>query len=137
MKPYKPRLLQALHKDDGDRLQEFCKLMLKKFNAEPDFIDKIIWSDESMFKLNGHINGHNCIYWSDVNPKVTMQHELNLPEVTVWCSISSAGIIGPYFFKNTGNYIWMTCCEIGSFPNSIILFSNGFRRTELLPIIPI
>ena len=101
MKPYKPRLLQALHEDDGDRRQEFCELMLEKFNPEPDSIDKIIWSDKAMFKLNGHINRHNSIYWSDVNPKVVMQHELNLPGVTVWCGISSAGIIGPYFFENT------------------------------------
>ena len=96
----KPRLLQALHEDDGNRRQEFCELMLEKFNAESDFIDKIIWSDEAMFKLNGHINRHNCIYWSDVNPKVVMEHELNLPGV--WWLLPQLYNIHQQWFQQDG-----------------------------------
>ena len=45
--------------------------MLKRIKAEPGILDKIIWSDENEFKLNGTINRHNCRYWASTNP-----HEL-------------------------------------------------------------
>ena len=37
-------------------------------------------------------------YWSADNPNIVVEKELNLPRVTVWCAISSSGIIGPFFF---------------------------------------
>lgn len=53
-----------------------------------------------MVHLNGRVNRHNCVYWSQDNPHVIMEHELNLPGVTVWCGVPVRGIVGPYFFFN-------------------------------------
>ena len=44
--------------------------------------NKIWWSDEACFKLNGYINRHNCTYWSQENPHVIL--EKDVPEITVW-----------------------------------------------------
>ena len=68
------------------------------FRADPSQIDKIIWSDEAIFKLNGHLNRHNCVYWNATNLHHMIEKNVNLPGLTVWCGISSVGIIGPYFF---------------------------------------
>jgi hypothetical protein len=56
-----------------------------------------------MFKLNSHINRHNFVYWSDVNPNVILEKDVNLPGVTVWVVISVTGIIGSVFFDGTVN----------------------------------
>ena len=82
--PYRLRELQALNEDDGDRRLQFCESFMAHYEDFPDFLNHIIWSDEACFKLNGRVNRHNCVYWSDSNPHEILQRELNLPGVTVW-----------------------------------------------------
>ena len=65
------------------------------------FLDEIVWTDETTFKLSEHVNRHNCVYWSDRNPHFTITSQLNQPEITVWAGISSDGIVGPQFFDRT------------------------------------
>jgi hypothetical protein len=76
--------------------------ILRKFlircEAEPDFPQQILWTDEASFKLNGQINRHNSVYWSDSDPHEFIQEELNVTGLTVWVGIWSGGIVGPYFF---------------------------------------
>ncbi len=55
----------------------------------------IIWSDEVIFKLNGHLNQHNCIYRATDNPRITLQEELNVPGVTVWVGVTIRSLLGP------------------------------------------
>ncbi len=37
-------------------------------------------------------------YWSGVNPREIHQRPLHSDWVTVWCAVSTIGIIDPYFF---------------------------------------
>ena len=99
--PYHPRELQALNKDDGDRRLQFCESFVAHCEDFPDFLNHIIWSGEACLKLNGRMNRHNCVYWSDSNPHEILQRELNLPGVTVWGGLCISGLIGPFFFDNT------------------------------------
>ena len=39
-------------------------------------LDKIIWTDEACFKLSHYVNRHNCVYWADENPNLTMRFKL-------------------------------------------------------------
>ena len=82
LKPYKPRLLQALNEDD------------------PDLLVRIFWTDEAIFQTNGRVNRHNCVYWSDTNPYLIIEQELNVPRVVVWGGIWSNGVVGPFFFED-------------------------------------
>ncbi|CAF1346410.1 unnamed protein product [Adineta ricciae] len=61
-KPYVPRLVQELNEDDFDRRIEYCETFLSLLETEPDLIHHIVWSDEALFKLNGHITLHNSVY---------------------------------------------------------------------------
>ncbi len=98
-KPYIPRLIHGLIGDDGDRRMQFCELFQNQCTETPDLLDKIVWSDEAQFKLSGHVNRHNCIYWSSENNHVTIEKQLNQPGITVWAGLSSSGIVGPVFFQ--------------------------------------
>ena len=97
-KPYIPRLFHALNEDGPDRRKQSCEIFEEIFRADSSRIDKIIWSDEAIFKLNGHLNFHNCIYWNATNLHHMIQKNVNFPGLTVWCDISCVRIIGPYFF---------------------------------------
>lgn len=49
-----------------------------------------------------NVNKQNMRYWADRNPRELHQRPLHSPKVTMWCAISSAGIIGPFFFEENG-----------------------------------
>lgn len=83
LKPYRPKLLQALHEDDPDHRVEFCEQYIIRQEADKIFYKRILWSDEATFKQNSHINRHNCVYWATENPHAVISHELNVPGVTV------------------------------------------------------
>lgn len=60
-----------------------------------------MWSDEVIFRLNGHINHYNSIYWATENPSVTWEQTMQAEGLTVWACIWLEGVIGPYFFDGT------------------------------------
>ncbi|CAF4694672.1 unnamed protein product [Rotaria sp. Silwood2] len=99
--PYRHRLVQQLNDDDPDRRTEFCEKLLMMAEEDHSIFDKIIWTDEAIFKLNGHVNRHNSIYWASENPRIDIERDFNVPGISVWIGISSNGIISPFFFNST------------------------------------
>ena len=72
LKPYRPRLLQALNDDDLDRRIEFCEWLLQESSHDPSLLDRILWTDEAIFQTNGRVNRYNCVHWSDTNPHLVI-----------------------------------------------------------------
>ncbi|KAG2458030.1 S12A7 protein, partial [Polypterus senegalus] len=66
--PYKLELLQHLNEDDPDRRTEFAEWAKQKLEHDPQFTQKILFSDEANFYVNGEVNKQNHHYWSDTNP---------------------------------------------------------------------
>ncbi len=98
LSPYRPQHVIELSDDDFDRRLEFAQEMLVSFDENSTLLDKIIYSDESEFKLNGQVNRHNSCYWSSRNPHATAPVRHTSQGVMVWCGITSTRIFGPYFF---------------------------------------
>lgn len=119
VKPYIPRLIHELSEDDFDRRLETCDTLLQKLADDPNFVDNIIWSDESKFTLDGYVNRHNCVIWSSDNPRFTVDHAFNSKGVMVWAGLSSRGIIGPVFFgenENVNSVNYLHLLEDNVFP---------------------
>ena len=68
--------------------------------ADPNLLHRIIWSDEATFHLNGSVNRHNTVYYSQENPHVTVEKVVASVRVTVWAAFHTNGIIGPFFVDN-------------------------------------
>ncbi|KAG2462398.1 FXR1 protein, partial [Polypterus senegalus] len=66
--PYKHHLLQHLNEDDPDRRTESAEWAKQKLEQDPQFTQKILFSDEANFYVNGEVNKQNHRYWSDTNP---------------------------------------------------------------------
>ena len=96
-KAYIPRLVHELNEDDFDRRLEYCETFLSLLQSEPDLINRVICSDEAIFRLNGHINRHNSTYWSTDNPNVTWEETMQAEGLIVWAVIWPQCVIGPYF----------------------------------------
>ncbi len=102
-RPYRPYTVIELSEDDFDRRDEFCNTFLKMIEQNPGLLNKMIWSDESEFKLNGVINRHNCCYWAQANPHEQIPIQHTSAGVMVWCAVTLTKIIGPYFFDGSVN----------------------------------
>jgi hypothetical protein len=97
-----------LNEDDPDRRCEFASIILNMLAEDSSLLDRIVWTDEAIFKLNGHVNRHNCVHYATENPHAIITQEMNTPGITVWAGIWLGGIIGPFFFHNNVNAICMT-----------------------------
>jgi transposase len=110
LKPYRPQLLHALNDDDPDRHCEFADIFLNLLADNSSLPNRIIWTDEATFKLNGHVNRHNFFYYVVENPHIVITHEINVPGIIVWAGIRSGGLIGPFLLRDTvtaNNYLKM------------------------------
>jgi len=87
LKPYRPRLLHDLSDDDPDRHCEFADMFLNLVADDSLLCGRIVWADEANFKLNGHINRHNCVYYAVENPHIVITQDMNALGVTVWAGI--------------------------------------------------
>jgi len=100
--PYKLQIVHGLDEEDEAVRLDFCQWGVEAIeNGILDPSD-ICFSDEAIFSLNGHVNRHNCRYYSNENPHwrqdVHFQHD---ERVMVWCGIFCDSVIGPFFFDGT------------------------------------
>lgn len=59
------------------------------------FRNKITFSGEAHFHLDGLVNRQNCFQWDS---RVIVEKEMRPQRVTVWNGVWVRGIIGPFFF---------------------------------------
>ena len=57
------------------------------------------WARHAM--CESALNRQNYVYWSSGNPHIHLEKHVNLPGLTVWCGLSSRGLIGPFIFEST------------------------------------
>ncbi|GFU29088.1 DUF4817 domain-containing protein [Trichonephila clavipes] len=90
----------AIHQNDHQARRRFVEWAQNEIAVVPDFHQRIFFSDEAHFWLNGYVNKQNCRMWSEANPQVYVETPLHPEKLTVWCTLGAGGIIDPYFFKN-------------------------------------
>lgn len=56
----------------------------------------LVFSDEAIFHLSEHVNGHYCVFPATENPHVIHEHEREIIFISK-CVITESGIIGLYF----------------------------------------
>lgn len=66
--PYHIQIHQELLEADYNRRLEFSLWVLGKLADEEDFLDYVLFTDESTFHNNGLVNRHNFHYYCDENP---------------------------------------------------------------------
>lgn len=85
----KPHLVQQIFPEDCDIRMEFSKIMLDWKDNWPELFDNILWFDEAVFHVGGLVNRHNCHYWGDKDPGMTMEKLQSQPKVVIWCGFTS------------------------------------------------
>lgn len=95
--PYHFQRVQTLLPRDYPLRVAFCRTMLRRMREEPDFFNKILWSDESSCQRDGYLNLHNLHSWQLENPKLIRQdrsqHQF---KINLWTGILNGQIVGPF-----------------------------------------
>ncbi|GFV10533.1 uncharacterized protein TNCV_2584271 [Trichonephila clavipes] len=95
----------AIHQNDHQSRRRFVEWAQNEIAVVPDFHQRILFSDEAHFWLNGYVNKQNCRIWSEANPQVYVETPLHPEKLTVWCALWAGGIIGPYFKNDEGHNV--------------------------------
>jgi len=88
-----------------------CEDLIKEIDADATFLSKVIFLDESIFRLEGAVNRHNCRVRGLETLSKIIQKSQTSPKINVWM-----GIYGPFFEGNLTKLI------------KIIQFSFFFRK---------
>jgi len=99
--PYKLQTPHALEPEDNATRLEFCLDQLASIEDNPNFLNNLFFSDESIFTTTGFVNRHNFRYWSPQNPHWAEPQPMHPDKVHVWAGIGQRGVIGPYFFSQS------------------------------------
>lgn len=99
MFPYKISFLQQLLPADYSKRLQYARHVRHELRNDPQYLDRIVFSDECLFHTNGVVNKHNARVWGTENPRTVQQVPLRSEKVMVWCAMHRTKIIGPYFFS--------------------------------------
>ncbi|XP_032670957.1 uncharacterized protein LOC116844012 isoform X1 [Odontomachus brunneus] len=123
--PYKIKLVHELLEDDSDRRLQFCELMMAQIDADGNLLNRILFSDEATFELNGNVNRHNFRFWSDNNPRwMSDTRNTQYPEkLNVWAGIINNRIVGPFFID--GNLTAVKWCSSSLWPRCSCLLKHS------------
>jgi len=94
--PYKIQINQSLKHETLEKRKFFCQVLSSAIEAKDLDVDKIWFSDEAHFWLNGYVNKQNYRFWGTEQPFITQSKPLHSQRLTVWTAMSSRGI--HYFF---------------------------------------
>ena len=80
---YKVQLTQELKPDDHLKHCTFVNWVHEQRQTDDDFLQKIIFSDDTHFHLCGFVK-QNCRIWAHENPRQIVEKPLHPQKVTVW-----------------------------------------------------
>ena len=97
MKAYRRPLVKALLPGDIDKRVKWAEDYLEAAERDFTYPDYILWTDEAIFHLDGHVNRHNAVIWSVQNPHAFMEcSNQKKAGVMVWAGLIKDHIIGPF-----------------------------------------
>jgi hypothetical protein len=88
------------------RPYDFAVDILFGIDEDNGKLSKICFSDDAIFHFSGKINRRNCRIWGSQNYHVVWEHEREAPKINVWFGLTSAGVIGQFFFLKNSD----VCC---------------------------
>jgi len=92
--PYHLQRLQGLKLEDLPRCVRFCQWYLEQCVRHPQFLCKLLFTDEAMFTRDGICNFHNVHIWAHANPHAIREarHQTTF-SINVWLVSLGIGLL--------------------------------------------
>lgn len=98
--PYHYRRVQCLHQNDPAERLAFCENFVNRSNADPNFLRRILWTDESSFTRDGMYNTHNYHCWADENPHLIWEKSFQERwTINVWAGLIDNQLVSTQRFS--------------------------------------
>lgn len=97
--PYKVQMLQRIDQASEEKRMQFATDFCELIDTGKVDINKIIFTDEAHFWLDGYVNSQNYRIWGSEKPEMPRTKPLHPKKVTVWAGITGSGLLGPIFFR--------------------------------------
>ncbi|XP_023312720.1 uncharacterized protein LOC111692828 [Anoplophora glabripennis] len=102
--PFHYRQVQELLPEDLFLRSDYCELLQARKRQSPDFLQNILFTDESTFTRQGMFNSHNSHFWADENPKVKrIRHYQHNFKLNVWASTIGNRLVAYHIFDGNLN----------------------------------
>lgn len=99
--PYRIAEAQNLSQQDKERRELMCKWLMEKEDGHRNWSRHIWFTDEAHFHLNGHVNAHNNVYWSERKPEEVTETGRMGARITCLVAFNTRhGLLGPYWFQD-------------------------------------
>ena len=94
--------VQELNPEDHNARRTYCRWLSQMTGDQPDFLNHVLWTDESGFTQDDIMNLHNLHIYSDDNPRVTPSASFQWRfRVNVWAGILGITLIGPFIIEDS------------------------------------
>ena len=100
--PYKISTSYKLTDTNKHGRTEMCNRVAERMDSFQNWIDRVWFTDEARFHLNGAVNHHNNVSWGDERPEEIDERCLKGPYVTALCALNAKKeMLGPYWFEDS------------------------------------
>ncbi len=101
MFPYEISFLQQLFPNDYRQRLQWAQNCRREIRNDPNYLTRIVFSDECFFYTNGVVNKYNARIWGTENSETVIEVPQRSTKVMVWCAMHKTKLIGPYFFRQS------------------------------------
>lgn len=100
--PYHYTRVQGdLTDEDRQARMTFCRWLLDQHREDPQFLNNVLWTDESLFGRCDSWNQHNKHFWSPQNPNIVVANRVVQQRFTlnVWMGIIGDQVVTILSYK--------------------------------------
>lgn len=95
MHPYHYTRVQQLKPEDYPVRRRFCEWLLNQNNGDPNFLSRVLFSDEAMFGREGCFNAHNWHVWAEENPHALFHRGFQERfSINLWAGLLGDRLVG-------------------------------------------
>ncbi|XP_036366705.1 uncharacterized protein LOC118766939 [Octopus sinensis] len=99
---YKIQMRHKIKETDKPKHTEFAVMMLREIDDDNRYLNRILFSDEATFHINGCVNQHNSRIWGGQYLNEVFQYICDSPKVNVWSGLLHDHVVSPFIFaENT------------------------------------
>jgi hypothetical protein len=92
--------------------------MLSEIDDNEGYLQRVMFTDEATFHINGCVNCYNCRIWGSQELNESFEYERDTPKVNVCCGLPQDRMVGPLFFveRTTTGEIYLDLLQQFVFP---------------------
>ena len=134
---YAERMNDQRMKVDDQRMKRrnYAMHVLRSLDNNPEYLNRDMFSDKTIFHTCGHVDKHNCRIWGVENPHVVHEVEKDCSKVNVRCGLMRNRVVGPFIFvgKSVTGHVYLDMLQLFVAPQVEVCQPNFIFQQDGAP----